>query len=135
MFCTGLFWEVRPLPGVSQTGRRQQMDAGAQDRGRDSKQMSPVSGTSCYCCKLLSALIRSFRWSHGTLQLQERVQEVGLKFREFYGPSQHYIMYQLLCHSNNICLLMNTIVSVISGHKEYFRSCMETLHSATHFSL
>lgn len=36
LFYAGLFWEVRPLPGVSQTGRRRQMDAGAQDRGESS---------------------------------------------------------------------------------------------------
>lgn len=56
LFCAGLLWEVRPLPGVSQTGRRRQMDAGAQDGGESSvgikstfALLSLLSPMSCHC--------------------------------------------------------------------------------------
>lgn len=56
LFCAGLLWQIRPLPGVSQAGRRRQMDAGAQDRGEstvESKSTSSnlllLSSVSCHC--------------------------------------------------------------------------------------
>lgn len=54
--CAGLLWQVRPLPGVSQAGRRRQMDAGAQDRGGStvgskstSSNLLLLSSVNCHC--------------------------------------------------------------------------------------